>query len=325
MVEKKRETLEDFVGWRSEDDLLEVVEVVEKSKYSKFKVICHKCKEDEELFPDGYFISHKYSLIKGYKPCGCAKYRKWSEYEYLVLAKRASTGRFIVHGFVGEFKNQNSKLSCECLVDGYKWEPMVNGIVNSSSGCPKCANNLRFSEQEALDTCIKICKSRGYFPVGFNSGYQNQRSRFTYECPLHGLQDMSYHSFSSGLRGCPCCSKNGYNPSKYGVFYISRWWSPTSSVSFVKFGITNNSQEYRMKVLQRNTGYKYEIVYARGNPDGRAVLDLENTIKDTDSFYTGVIDKVNFKRGFTETVESADLERLMAFADDYFDNIEKRG
>ena len=218
-MRKKRENPEDFIGWKSEDGLLEVVELLEKSKHSKFKVICHKCKEDVELFPQGYFVRQKSDLVKGAKPCGCAKYRKWNEYEYLILAKRASTGRFIVHGFSEEFHGQRTKLSLGCLKDGYEWTTSVNNVVNRDTGCPKCAGNYKPTEQEALDKCKQICETEGYKLIGFVNGYKNANSRFEYKCPVHGKQNVEYGSFVNGGTRCKGCWKEIGNGNGY---YLDR-------------------------------------------------------------------------------------------------------
>jgi hypothetical protein len=38
-LKKKREKPEDFIGWKSEDTLLEVVDIVEKCKHDEFQLI----------------------------------------------------------------------------------------------------------------------------------------------------------------------------------------------------------------------------------------------------------------------------------------------
>lgn len=219
-MKKKYEKAEDFIGWKSEDGLLEVVGLLEKSRYSKFKVICHKCKEDKELFPDGYFVSQKQHLKDGYKPCGCAKHVKWTETQYLILARRAAQGRFIVHGFTEEFTNKNAKLNLECLVDGNIWTASVYGVIHGGYGCSKCAGLYRQTEQEAFDKCKIICENNGYTPLGFPDGYKNTRSRFEYSCPVHGKQNVRYNNFLSRSSKCPDCwndrktNKNGYFPDR---------------------------------------------------------------------------------------------------------------
>lgn len=218
----------EFLGWKSEDGLLEVVGIHGKQRsITTFKVICHKCKDDKELFPDGYFISNKGNLVRGKKPCGCAFNPKWTKEQFLVLARRVAQGRFIVHGFSEEFHGQTTKLNLECLIDGYRWSASVDSIINSGNGCSKCSNNYKPTEQEAFDTCKAICEIEGYEPIGLPNGYKNNMSRFEYKCPIHGIQNVSYHNFITNGRRCRRCWRerqkeiirengngNGYYPER---------------------------------------------------------------------------------------------------------------
>ena len=209
MQKKKRETAEDFIGWKSEDRILEVVGIHGKQgSNTTYKVICHKCKEDKELFPDGYFVSKKGHLVSGNKPCGCANKPKWSKEQYLVIARRAAKDRFVVHGFAEEFHGHKTKLNLECLIDGHKWVSSIHNVVSKGSGCPKCAGNARPTEQEAHNKCKAICETEGYEPLGFVDGYKNQKSRFEYKCPRHGIRNVSYNDFVNNGKRCKGCWKD---------------------------------------------------------------------------------------------------------------------
>lgn len=207
---KKREAAEDFVGWISPDGNLEVTELIEKSKHSKYKVICKICSQDRELFPLGYFISEKYTLKRGTKPCGCSKNPKHTADQCLILARRAAKDRFIVHSIVGELNGCLTKLDCECLIDGHKWIPTVNNVVNHKHGCYVCGiksmkEKQRLPEQEALDRCKAICDEMKYTVIGFDN-YENTGSKFIFVCPKHGQQKVNYHKFVNGGRRCKGCS-----------------------------------------------------------------------------------------------------------------------
>lgn len=224
---KKNSRPEDFIGWKSEDGKLEVIEIHQESingKPATFKVTCTECSKDKELFPDGYFISTKGDLKRGSKPCGCSKIPKWKPWQYLILAGRVGTAKgFIVNGFAAQFKNIHTKLNLECLKDGYKWVASINNVINKSSGCPKCGGNLKYQEQEALQKCIDICKEMDYDVIGFVSRYKNKNSRFEYNCKNHGKQEVSYNNFVNSGNRCIGCWKdrqkdsgngNGYYPER---------------------------------------------------------------------------------------------------------------
>ena len=226
MTKKKYEKAEDFIGWKSPDGKLEVVGIVGKDKggHTLFKVTCTECSKDPELFPEGYFVSTKYHLIRDSKPCGCSKWPKWKDWQFLVLARRAGeTKGFVVHGFAEEFKNHKTKLNLECLKDGHKWTASINNVNNQGVGCLKCSKKYRPTEQEALQKCIDICKEMSYDLVGFVDGYKNHRSRVDYICKIHGKQSVQYYSLVSGGKRCMGCWKdrrkelgngNGYYPER---------------------------------------------------------------------------------------------------------------
>ena len=216
---KKRENPEDFIGWRSPDGKLEVVDIIEKSRHTKYKVTCTECSKDPELFPLGYFVSTKSNLKNGQKPCGCSKKPEWKHWQYLILARRLSEGRFIVHDFSEEFKGVNTRLNLECLKDGYRWTSSVHNVINGGRGCPKCYGNAKPTEQEALQRCIDICKEMNYDAIGFPKGYKNKTSRFEYNCKIHGKQNVSYNNFVNNESRCGDCARDessfyGYYPER---------------------------------------------------------------------------------------------------------------
>ena len=226
MVEnkKKREKPEEFIGWKSLDGKLEVIGIADeagKKGRKLFKVICTECSKDKELFPDGYFISIKWNLLKGQMPCGCSNKPKWEDWQFLILARRAGEKKgFSVHGFSEEFKNSYTKLNLECAKDGYKWSASINDIINGCRGCPRCGIEQKKTPSHlALQKCIDICKEMDYDVIGFVEGYKNQRSRFEYICKIHGKQNVSYNSFVNRGTRCGGCAKdlgngNGYYPER---------------------------------------------------------------------------------------------------------------
>ena len=234
MSKKKRQKPEDFIGWKSEDGELEVIGIAGKYKRgaSLFKVTCTECSKDTELFPDGYFVSPKGSLVKGCKPCGCSKSPRWFGWQFLVLACRAAKDRFIVHGLAEEFHGQTTKLDLECLKDGHKWTASIQSVVNVGNGCPKCkgatlAEQRKTPKHIAFQKCVDICKEMDYDVIGFVGGYKNAKSRFKYVCKTHGEQEVSYNNFVNKGQKCGGCTKdenirrlredgngNGYYPER---------------------------------------------------------------------------------------------------------------
>ena len=306
----KGQKAEDFIGWKSLDGKLEVIGIVEKSKGKLFKVTCTECSKDKELFPDDYFISRKKELLLGSKPCGCSKKPQWTEAQYLVKMARAATIKgFIVHGFAEEFHGNGTKVFCECPVDGYKWISTIHYIVNKKRGCHKCpVTRSKNTSEYAHNKCFDSCDKKGYKFIGFVGGYENNKSHFEYLCPKHGIQIAEYSGFVNHGTGCPECRETGYNPNKYGSFYIVRWRKDTDS--FIKFGITNRKVIKRIKHQASKTEYKYEILFEKGWKDGSIAFRLEKSIKENTEIIKGVVDKEDFRDGFSETLEDTQLQQL---------------
>lgn len=312
-IKKTREKPETFVGKTFNNGKLKVIGINGViNRHTMFKVTCEVCSKDKELFPQDYFLSTKGNLEKGKLPCGCSKCPKWEDWQFLILAKRVGINKnFIVHGFTENFKGQSTRLDCECLIDGHKWKPTVQNIVNNKSGCPECkketiASKLKHSDNKVNSICRKICEDNNYIFHGFPDGYVNWLSKLKYECPLHGVQEMNFNNFTRG-RKCPSCMENGYSPNKPGSFYVVKWTH--KSHSFLKFGITNRDVNVRIKEQSDVTNYKPEFLFVANFNEGNIPLNIESYIKSS-SLNRNIISKELFADGFTETIEMVNLHVL---------------
>ncbi|QDB74007.1 hypothetical protein [Aeromonas phage 4L372D] len=286
-----------------------------KGKQTTFKVTCTECSKDRELFPDGYFVSTKYHLKEGKKPCGCAKNHRWKSWQYLLRISRNLNGKDVqVCGFTENYKGKSTKIKLLCNIDKHTWITRADNVLNRSSGCPKCkyrelADRLKTKETVALERCVKICKTENYVPIGFVDGYKSAPSaRFQYECPTHGVQTVRYIDFISKESRCPSCASHGYRPNKAGSFYIVKW--SKDSHNFIKFGITNLKVKKRIEEQASKTHFNYEILYIKTWKDGRIAQYVESFIKRSKSLMRGVVLPEIFQDGFTETIEEKDLEIL---------------
>lgn len=284
----KRILAKDFVGWKSDDGLLEVVGIHGKQgRITTFKVVCHKCKEDKELFPDGYFVSNLHNLRSQHKPCGCSK-RMFTEKQYMILLERVATkNNFIVNGLQSDFNGIFSKVNCTCKIDGCTWTPTIERIINESSGCPECAvTRQKTPESVAESNCNEVCREFNYQFVGFPDGYKNAFSRFEYNCSKHGIQNVSYNDFINNGSRCPTCWKerqldsgngNGYYPERkdeQDFLYVLDFDS-----QFIKVGRSFDVAE-RIKDLRKpkNSGIKNIIKLRTFTATHQEIYDLEQDI-----------------------------------------------
>ena len=178
---------------------------------------------------------------------------------------------------------------------------------------PKCAG-VNLSEQKktpahiALQKCINICEEMNYSVVGFVDGYKGvHKTRFEYNCKIHGKQNVRHHDFVNTGSRCKGCAKYGYSTSKQGTFYVYQWTKDNHS--FIKFGITNQKELARIKKQKRETKYNYKKVWSATFEDGSIPLYIENYIKNS-GIEIGIMSKEEFPDGFTETTTEYCLELL---------------
>lgn len=204
---------EDFVGWKSKDGRLEVISIHGKQgRKTTFKVTCAECSKDLELFPEGYFISNKGNLVRGHNPCGCSKGYQYSKLQYLIKIQRVAVEKkFIIQGFIVEFKNGSTKVKCQCPEDGHQWTVRIADIVSAKRGCQKCALRKTaklntFSEEKTRNIIDDICKNNNYTFVDFVGKFTSAvRSSFKYICPVHGEQISKYTAFINYNNLCKGC------------------------------------------------------------------------------------------------------------------------
>lgn len=218
---------ENFIGWTSPDGRLKVIGVYKvdpKYNESIFKVTCEVCKQDTELFPEGYFIARKGNLLRGGNPCGCSKGFCWNPEQFIIIAKRKIKDRFIIHGYAEPFHGNKTKVICECTLHNYKWETTLNALVSDKklTGCKMCMAdkqrvNMLTPEDTIIKACIQICKDNNYIFLGFPNGYTGVKSKVQYMCLKHGTVNTNCDNLLRG-RYCRKCWTENRPPSSEGFY-----------------------------------------------------------------------------------------------------------
>jgi len=157
---------------------------------------------------------------------------------------------------VGVFMDTTTKIlhkhSC-----GYEWLISPSKVLNGRS-CPKCAGNLKKSTKQYISEVPKE-----FTVLEEYKGYDTKI--------LHGHSCGYTWSVSpSSLlknRGCPNCSKSGFNPNIPGLIYLVHFYT----LNMYKIGITNRTVKERF----RGEPYPYEIILYRKFDKGRAAKKLE--------------------------------------------------
>lgn len=195
---------------------LEIVGVYGKTNvgYNLIYIVqCNVCKQDSELFGEGYFTSTHSNLRMGKLPCNCAvNYRLTENQAFTKAQRKASELGYIFNGFVGgKFEGSSTKLELVCPTHGNYTSTQYNVFVNRDIGCRKCAGISRgekrqITETEMLSRIEDICKGKGYTLKGWKGDCIDGNSYLKLHCPEHGIwETTSCYSLIYNKTSCPKC------------------------------------------------------------------------------------------------------------------------
>lgn len=208
----------EFVGTTfktSKGGILTVTGVAGKigSNNAVFTLECSVCSEDKELFPDGTITSVKVSLLEGSVPCDCAKKRKWTPEQDLILVNRLLTEKMPHLKAVAtiEEKGKDRKFILECNVCSKDAELWPLGCIISTKGnlvvgqipCG-CSKNPRWTQSQ-YETLVKCeCLQRSYEFLGFVDGYRGHKTYLRLHNPHNGnTWNTTINDFLNNNSGCP--------------------------------------------------------------------------------------------------------------------------
>ncbi|QQG33880.1 hypothetical protein ZPAH1_orf00118 [Aeromonas phage ZPAH1] len=283
---------------------------VDKNRTKIFTSTCTICSKDTELYPNE-FTCLKDHLLKGSVPCGCSKNPSLNEAQRIILINRIlSKEKYSFNHFISGYKNKHSKFSYECPDHGQQ----ITSYQSFSEGrrCLECSKD-RKRHSNAEDIMVSSCESQGLTFIGFESKYENQKSKVIYNCPKHGNHTTEFRILKSG-HGCPACKYTGFDVHKQAFLYLVRWKSQ-SGKTWLKYGITNNPVEFRIKRQQQTheleTGefIEYEILHTKKGL-GSDIKSIELLIKR--QFPHSGISKSEMWDGYTETLEEKHLFDILS-------------
>lgn len=165
------------------------------TRYHKayWNYICPICSNDEyvkEGLCYGVFEGHLSCLSKGKLSCRCSTSYRWTpeQYEYKIKKKMVESGttdEFI--GFVGEFKNQNTKIHRNCKIHGI-YKTSISKFLGENQRCPLCGYH---SQQECYINFIKENDSVVALKFGIakdsEQRIKNQNRKSTFTVEQHGV------------------------------------------------------------------------------------------------------------------------------------------
>ncbi|WP_347367990.1 hypothetical protein [Vibrio vulnificus] len=168
--------------------------------------------------------------------------------------------------------------------------------------------------KKGLIRLLEQCKVNNWT---IHSEYKNTKVPLLIRCEHGHHFKMSQDNVCNQKRNCPLCNKannNGSGAYSYydsATFYTVRWVHPVSKKSFLKFGITNET-DYLKRVVVQSSKTEYlpeKALLLRFFIDGAVPPAIERVIKN--ELDCGVVTREEFGDGYSETV--ADTQENIDF------------
>lgn len=238
----------EFLRWDGDYSLLK----------SKAFVRCNK---------DGFEWSTSINgLINGGNGCPkCAGNRRYTKGEIECRINSIESISFVewVDGYV----NSKSKLVVRCEVDGFEWVSTVTSLLNKANYCPVCSGCRRWTDKDRINQINSIS---GTEFVRWDGLYRNSFSKAIVKClDCSKCRSASINDIVNNGRGCPSCSRSGFDQTKHGSMYSLR----SECGGYVKVGISNDHNR-RYKELNRATPFKFYVI-EQISGDGSRIAELE--------------------------------------------------
>ena len=141
---------------------------------------------------------------------GCKKCqdRKLSEMKTISKEDRISqiekSGAIRFISWHGDFAGSKTRVNVECKECGYNWSTTLKVITNNGSGCPKCNDVYKYTEEERVSQINDIGKA---VFLSWDGEYKNAYSRANVSCVKCGESwSARVHDLVSAKSGCPSCT-----------------------------------------------------------------------------------------------------------------------
>lgn len=169
--------------------------------------------------------------------------KKLSKEEWEQRVREAGAGRYEFVGWLvdGEF-GCKKKCLVRCSKDGYEWSAEVGSLVNNGRGCPQCAGQRRWKEDERIE---QINSLENIEFVSWVDGYDSAHSKANVKCAVDDFEwSSTVTNLVNGNHGCPNCSGKRRWTSEERVEQINS----LDNIEFVSWIGNYNNCESKAKV-----------------------------------------------------------------------------
>lgn len=284
----------------------EVIEEPEKINTNlKFKVRCLDCKVE-------FLVSAKKIFI-GQLPCACGKtFARTPERKYTAIMEICKAKNYSLLTDPAELLNSKMKIKLSCKNCYNVWDVDYSSFVGNGRGCPKCAGQHRYSDEEYLDRISQVGKVNKFkFVEKVGQSKLRIHSFVKISCEICiGEWESSLGNLLTGKYSCPACARRGFNPVKRSLLYILKITDKSDNLLCYKYGISNVFKRRLENMRGINDDKNIVVVCTWGYEDGKLARRHENNIKKEFSMY---MTKEKLKDGYTETVSPDKLLLLYSF------------
>lgn len=143
----------------------------------------------------------------GCPDCGGSKKKSHSEVVVDIENRCADLNYTFISKDRFEYKNVYTRIDLKCHC-GNVWNTTCQVFLSVGSGCPKCANCQRLTQDEATELVAKACKELGNYKFDKFDYVGNKNTKVTITCPKKHTWTKPFNQITSTKKnaGCVICA-----------------------------------------------------------------------------------------------------------------------
>lgn len=282
---------------------------------------CSVCEQDRGLFGQGYFKSTKGHLEAKKLPCGCSPAAKFNREQWLIRIKRVCSESGFTLVSHEDFKGGSTRGVFSCPVHGETGSKTFRDFFNGGRRCIECRRDnttkaLRIPDEQH----ITEFNLTGSYPEGSKFERSDRvvdRPRYRdgvkpywwFTCgKCGGKFERSHGDLKAGKLPCSC----GHYRQTLAYIHLV---SDGGVGKFLKFGITRPFGSSRLRSISLGTLYEVKNVGEWEFTECSECKKAESQVKTV--LDCGVVSKLEFKSGWTETTSLSNLEAIIRIFEDH--------
>jgi len=271
---------------------------------TKLRLLCSDCNTE--------IIASAEKIFIGQKPCKCGKnYYKTSERKMEKLCE-VLVNKNCERVDAVRITSSEQKLAVKCNTCHNVWMPSYASIANRGLGCPKCAGQYRYSDEEYIEKVNDVgVVNKFKFVRKTSEDKLRIQSKVLLQCAVcYGEWAAALSNTLTGKYSCPSCARRGFNPTKRAVLYLLKILDMSGKVIAYKYGITNVLNKRIANIKTSNSMHEFILCVTWGYEEGMVAKAHERNIKIE---FVKHLNKEVLPDGYTETIKPEHVLELFGF------------